>query len=278
MNRKELDPETSPQAAYGARLRSLRDDRGWTQEELGERAGCSGAHISAVETGRRPPTLKFSKNLDRALGTRNATFENRWLELRKGSMLAGFPQYTGHEARAVEIRVYEIGVIPGLLQTPEYSQALAASAVQRGSITPVQAEERLSYLAERQESLTRLRPPMVYVVMDESCVRQQVGSPEIMAAQLERLEEFAALPNTMLQVAPFEMGERRPFDLPLYLLSMADRSMYAYAESQLQGFFEQESEFVLPLLTAYHQLQGEALSQGASMALIRQAMKGKIRE
>lgn len=32
-----------------------------------------------------------------------------------------------------------------------------------------------------------------------------------MNGQLDRLLEFAELPNTVLQIAPFEMGERRSF-------------------------------------------------------------------
>lgn len=51
-----------------------------------------------------------------------------------------------------------------------------------------------------------------------------------MDAQLERLVEFAELPNTLVQV--------------------------------------------VPMLTACHQLQGEALSQAASVAMINQFRKG----
>ncbi|KPI20261.1 hypothetical protein OK074_7603 [Actinobacteria bacterium OK074] len=76
-----------------------------------------------------------------------------------------------------------------------------------------------------------------------------------------RLIEFAELPNTVLQIVPFSVGERRPFDLPLNILTMLDRSLMAYAESALRGHLERESSFVVPLLASYHQLQAEALSQ-----------------
>lgn len=95
-----------------------------------------------------------------------------------------------------------------------------------------------------------------------------------MAAQLERLVEFAELPNTLLQVAPFEIGERRTFDLPVNLLTLPDRSVICYAESQAQGHLDRESTSVMPMLTAYHQLQAEALSQAASVAMISQLRKG----
>ncbi|MFE2940262.1 Scr1 family TA system antitoxin-like transcriptional regulator [Streptomyces sp. NPDC059255] len=276
MNIKELNPDSSPQAAFGARLRRSREDRGWKQEDLADRMEYSSTHISSVETGRKLPTLRFSRSADRAFGTEGTAdaFERHWREIRHGSLLEGFPEYVGYEGRAVEIRLYNIGIIPGLLQTPEYARVLADSAVRRGAITPEQADERVSFLAERQSALARPRPPMMFVTMDESCIRRPVGGATVMDAQLAHLVEFAELPNTLLQVAPYEIGERRTFDLPVNLLTLPDRSVICYAESQAQGHLDREGTSVVPMLTAYHQLQAEALSQAASVTMISQLRKG----
>lgn len=276
VNRKELDPESSPEAAYGAHLRRLREKHGWSQEDLGGNLGYSSQHISAVETGRKPPTLPFSRKADLAFGTAGSadSLEREWREMRRGSLLEGFPEYVGHEGRAVEIRLYEIGIIPGLLQTPQYARVLAESSVRRDAITPGQADERVSFLAERQAAVMRSRPPMLFVIMDESCIRRPIGGATVMEGQLARLVQFAELPNTVLQVAPFEIGERRAFDLPVNLLTLPDRSVICYAESQSQGHLDRESASVMPMLTTYHQLQAEALSQAASVAMINEARKG----
>ncbi|GAB7032995.1 helix-turn-helix transcriptional regulator [Streptomyces sp. NPDC021749] len=276
MNKNELNPDRSPQAAFGARLRSLREARGWTQEDLAGRTEYSSVHVSAVENGRKPPTLRFSRGIDRAFGIEGTAdaFERQYREIKHGNLLEGFPEYVKYEGRAAEIRLYEIGIIPGLLQTPEYARVLADSTVRRGAITPEQAEERVSFLAERQAALERPRRPMMLVVMDESCIRRRVGGPEVMSAQLDRLVEFAELPNTVLQIAPYDIGERRPFNLPMNLLTMSDLSVIAYAESQMRGHLERDTAAVLPLLTAYHQLQAEALSQAASVAMIHEVRKG----
>ncbi|UNO39291.1 helix-turn-helix transcriptional regulator [Streptomyces sp. MST-110588] len=276
MNRRELHPDSSPQAAYGARVRRLRDARGWTQDELAERMGYSSVHISAVEVGRKPPTLRFSRSADVAFGLvgTTETFEREFREIRQGSLLEGFPEFVEHEGRAAEIRLYEVGVIPGLLQTAEYASALAESAVRRGMITKEQADERVALVAERQAALLRTPPPLVLAVLDESCLRRPVGEPGVMAAQLERLTDFATLPTTILQVAPFTMGTDRPFSLPITILTMANRLLVSYAESAQAGHLERESTSVVPLLTAYHQLQAGALSQSASVAMIEQLRKG----
>jgi transcriptional regulator with XRE-family HTH domain len=251
----------------------MRDERGWTQDDLSMRTGYSSAHISAVEIGRRPPTPRFSASTDKAFGTGDK-FERQARAVRNTAILEGFPEYVGYEGRAVEIRLYEIGIIPGLLQTPEYARVLADSSVRRGSITPEQADERVAFLAERQAALVRLQPPMMFVIIDESCIRRPIGGAAVMEAQLARLVEFAELPNSLLQVAPYEIGERRTFDLPVNLLTLPDRSVVCYAESQAQGHLDRESVSVLPMLTAYHQLQAEALSQTASVAMINQLRKG----
>ncbi|MFJ5710170.1 Scr1 family TA system antitoxin-like transcriptional regulator [Streptomyces sp. NPDC093105] len=278
VNRKELRPDSSPRAAYGAHLRRLREERGWTQEDLAGPMGCTSQHISAVETCRKPPTLPFSRKADQIFGITGTSesLEREWRDMRHGVLLEGFPEFVAYEGRAVEIRLFEIGIIPGLVQTPEYARVLANGAVKRGAITPEQADERVAILAARQAALERDQPPMIFLVMDESCIRRPVGGPEVMAAQLERLVEFADRPTSLLQIAPFAMGERRTFNLPVTLLTLADRSMMGYTESQTQGHLDREMPSVLPLLTAYHQLQAESLSQAESVAAIQEARKGTL--
>ncbi|WP_228977606.1 helix-turn-helix transcriptional regulator [Streptomyces sp. DH12] len=273
MNRKELDPNTSPKARFGERLRRLRDERGWTQDDLAARMGYSGTHISAVETGRRSPTPRFAHSADRALGTGDQ-LERQGRAVRNSAILEGFPEYAAHEVRAAEIRLFELGIIPGLLQTPEYAAAIATGAVRRGAITEQQAEERLALLAERQASLERTPPPLVFAVLDESCIRRPVGGAGVMAAQLDWLVAFAELPTTVLQVAPYGLGEQRAFDLPVRLVTLPDRSAVVYAESAIQGHLDRDSRVVQSMMTAYHQLQAEARSQGESVAMIKQLRRG----
>lgn len=47
-----------PQHALPANLKSLRELRGLTQSELGERAGMGAASVSHFETGQRMPSLE----------------------------------------------------------------------------------------------------------------------------------------------------------------------------------------------------------------------------
>ncbi|MEV3870076.1 helix-turn-helix transcriptional regulator [Streptomyces sp. NPDC049906] len=276
MNRKDLNPEASPQAAFGARLRSSREARGWTQAELSTHMGISGGHISGVETTRKTPSLRFAKAADKAFGLTgtDVTFERQWREMHHSSLLEGYPEYVTYQGRAAEIRVFESGLVPGLLQTPEYARVLADSDVQRGDITPEQADERVGYLIEQQAMLVRTPSPIIFVVLDESCIRTPIGGSAVMDAQLAHLIEFAGQSHTALQIAPFSMAERKPFIRLVCLLTMADRSLMSYVESETQGNLDRELPSVLPLVRNYHRLQIEAASQAESVAMIEQLRKG----
>ncbi|MER6638646.1 helix-turn-helix domain-containing protein [Streptomyces microflavus] len=276
VNLKDLNPDASLEAAYGARLRSAREERGWRQDDLAGRIGYTGRHVSGVETCHKSPTRKFSIAVDVALGFVGSTesFEREWRKIKHGVLLQGFPEYVGLEGRAAEIRLFEVGVIPGLLQTREYAQALADGAVDRGVITREQADERVSFLMTRQEALLRDVPPVLIAVLDESCILRPVGGPEVMDAQLQYLIDFAAQPHTTLQIAPFSIGERRPFNRLVNLLTLQDRSVVSYVESETQGLLDRELSSVLPLVRAYHQLQNVSLSQTDSVDVFHRHRKG----
>ncbi|MFJ3904232.1 helix-turn-helix domain-containing protein [Streptomyces sp. NPDC090025] len=272
VNRKVLNPETSPQAAFGARLRGQRDARGWSQNTLATRMACSGQHISAVETGRKPPTLPFSRRADQVFETAGAaeSFEREWHEMRGGKLLEGFPEYVGYEKQAIELRIFDVGIIPGLLQTPEYTHAVTATEVRRGQVTQQQAERHISLVAERQAAVAR-QSPLTSVVLDESCIRRRIGGGAVMDAQLQHLIDFAGRHRTMLQVVPFAVEGMLPFTRQIILPTLPDRSVAAYAESPLRGFVERETSAVRTLLMRFLQLQAISLSQADSVALIQEA-------
>lgn len=54
----------------GPRLRSARQDRGWTLDELADRAGMSASTLSRLESGKRQASLELLLPLTRQLGIR----------------------------------------------------------------------------------------------------------------------------------------------------------------------------------------------------------------
>ena len=58
------------QKKFGARVRTLRLERGWSQEELAARAKRHWTYIGGVERGERNPTLLVIADLAKALGVK----------------------------------------------------------------------------------------------------------------------------------------------------------------------------------------------------------------
>lgn len=53
---------------FGLRVRKIRLDRRWSQQELSLRCGISTPHISSIERGRRFPSLDYAMRMADALG------------------------------------------------------------------------------------------------------------------------------------------------------------------------------------------------------------------
>ena len=58
---------TRPSRELGPRVRALREERGWSQERLAERAGLHPTYVSSVERGERNVTLLSILRLAEAL-------------------------------------------------------------------------------------------------------------------------------------------------------------------------------------------------------------------
>ncbi len=53
---------------FGKRLRQLRKERGWSQEELAHRVGIDISFLSELENGKKEPCLRKMKELAQGLG------------------------------------------------------------------------------------------------------------------------------------------------------------------------------------------------------------------
>ncbi|MET8629115.1 helix-turn-helix transcriptional regulator [Kitasatospora sp. NPDC004669] len=272
MNRKDLDPASSPYAPLGIQLRRFRDAVEMTQSELGKAISYSDAYISSIERGVRRPSRRFVELVDEYLNT-GGTLALMLDQLEHSILIEGFPEYAEREAEATALRFFQIGVISGLLQTPEYAAAYEQAPVRRGTVTQQQADERMRFLLTRQQRLTQPSPPYIHAVLDEWCLRRPIGGTAVMVGQLAYLEELAGRPNMTVQVTPIGLGENRPFAHPVTILTMPNRSLLGYSESHQRGFLERDAETLAGWAREYDRLQAEALPLAASLELIRVVRK-----
>ncbi|GAA2982493.1 helix-turn-helix transcriptional regulator [Kitasatospora sp. NPDC057738] len=272
VNIKEIDPSSSPWAPFGIQLRNSRKAKGLKQHQLARKCGVSASYVSFVELAHRPPSEKFATKADEVLET-GGTLMLMWWQHKHTALVPGFPEYANHENGAEQIRMFEINIVPGLLQTRNYAAAFEAGKVRQGTATPEEAEERVAFRLTRQQCLDRTPAPLLHAVMDESCLRRTVGGRGVMIEQLLHLEQLAELPNMVLQVAPFTLGENQPFLRMVHLLTMPGRKLLGYSENEQRGYLDREVETVASLAKSYDRLAVEALNRSDSLAMIRSARR-----
>ncbi len=113
------------------------------------------------------------------------------------------------EAEAVRIRTYEVVLIPGLLQTPDYAAAVSlASQV----VPPEQIDRKVESRMARRAVLDLPQGPQLTAVIDEPALRKVVGSHSIMAEQLRFLIGMAAHYKVTLLVIADESGAHPAVD------------------------------------------------------------------
>ncbi|MFF0413564.1 Scr1 family TA system antitoxin-like transcriptional regulator [Kitasatospora sp. NPDC004745] len=268
MNKKTIDPTSSPWAAFGVQLRRSREAAGLTQLQLSKKVDCTASHLSYVELAQRPPSLKLAELADQELKT-GGTLTLMYWQLKHTALHEGFPEYVNYESRAEQIRVFEINVIPGILQTRAYATAVEVGYARQGNATQEKAEERVEFRLARQQVLDRDPPPVLHAVLDESCLKRLIGGRDVMVEQLLHLERLADRSNIVIQVAPHELGERLPFTRMIHLLTMPSRKVLAYGETEQRGYIDRDLQSVAAVTKGYDRLGVESMNQADSLAMIR---------
>lgn len=136
------------------------------------------------------------------LALRTAARGHNWVADYGDLFDARLQRLFGIEDGADHVRVYESLLVPGLLQTPEYTRALAAPAV---VLPEVEVDQRVEARQRRQERLTDETPLRITAIISEAVLRQQTGGPDVLREQLTHLVEMMeAHANTVdIRVVPF---------------------------------------------------------------------------
>jgi transcriptional regulator with XRE-family HTH domain len=111
-------------------------------------------------------------------------------------------RYFQYEANASIIRQVTPLLVPGLLQTEEYTRALLDAY-----LTPTDAIDKIvESRKERRELFERSKPPEAFFILDEAVLRREVGGPKVMGRQIDHLVAMSQRPDVSLQVIRFPAG------------------------------------------------------------------------
>jgi transcriptional regulator with XRE-family HTH domain len=257
-------------------LRTLREDLGQSGAEVAKSLGMSPSKISRIETGARGlrvddvaallghykvPEQRRAQILDQV---RKAD-ERGWWE----SQGLGLPQLwqalISFEARATRIQNFEALVVPGLLQTDEYAEAIIASinkTLSKTELTNLVASRRA-----RQAVLGR-RELQLLAVIDEDALRRPIAESGVMRRQLRHLVDSSDRPNITLRVVPLQVGPYAGLQGPFAILEFEDEPSLVYTENQVTSMFLDEKEDIAAYRVALGNILNEALEPAESVDLI----------
>ncbi|MEU2721442.1 helix-turn-helix domain-containing protein [Streptomyces smyrnaeus] len=257
----KADPKVSTLAYFGTELRIRREEAGLSQAELGRRTFCTHSYISRIESASRVPSEEFAQRCDDVLGT-GGMFARLWPVVIEHAYPDWFRPFVELEKDAVAIWNFQNQVVPGLLQTEAYAQALFAA----GKLA--NTEELVAARMTRQHILQRDSRARLWAVLDENVLRRVVGSPAVMARQLEVLVEAAQDPRTVVQVIPYEVGAHASMDGPFSGLTMDESADLVYIDGRARGYITAAAEDVAEYRHTYDLLRADALPPRASIAMI----------
>ena len=211
----------------GAVLRALRTAKGLTVEQVADRLLCSPSKVSRMETGQGA-TPRDIRDLCDLYGVADAAERDRLAALaREGKRPArwqrydlAYARYAELEEEAVAISAFQSSVVNGLLHTKDYARASHEGAMPR--LDPHQIDLQIEAKLTRQRILTRNDPPRLDVVLDEAALHRMVGGRQVMAGQLTKILQTAALPNVVVQVLPYEAGFHPAVESNFTILALAN--------------------------------------------------------
>ena len=273
----------------GALLRRLREEKGLSVKDVTDHLLCSPSKVSRIETGQRNATLRDVRDLCDLYGITDRGERERLARLVKEGKEQGWwqaydlafatPAYVGLEAEATRIKDYDPGVIPGLLQTPDYVRALHLNPMPEPDgqgVTPEKVDQRVEVRLRRQRLLTRETPPPLdfWAILDEAVLHRAIGGPAVMRAQLEFVVDRMQLSNVTVQVVPYDAGAHpalgSTFNIVEFDGALPD---VVYSETLAGFFFIEKYEEVERFTGVFERLSNIALSPDQSAKLMLNVSK-----
>ncbi|MEU3610759.1 helix-turn-helix transcriptional regulator [Streptomyces sp. NPDC006872] len=255
---------------FGELLRHFREGALLTQEALASAIPCDRSLVARVEAGTRVPQEPFAKKCDEVLGSGGA-LTRLWGRIDWYAQVEHpdwFQRMVAMEANAVALHVYQVMVVPGLLQTPEYVRALLSLRAS-GDLLESRVRARLS----RQPRYFAEGGPTYVALVDESGLRNPVGSPAVMRDQCAHLLRVGQLPNVRIQVIPANRFDIKRPDKSMLLFTMPDGERWIYSESRTRGHFHNDPEDFAEYSQIYDVLRADTPSARESAALIGKLME-----
>lgn len=270
--RKDIDGSMSVPTFYGKELRWKREAAGLSLEGLLQGSFYGKTYLSDIERGERRMPLDLARHVDQALGT-DGFFERHCEDVRRARR-AGHAEYFEKvleaEKHATTIEEWCPMLLPGLLQTPAYAQAVILAGLPLSADAEV--EEKVSARMARADLFeTDHRTPEYWVILHESLISDPLLEAEGMAEQMDRIVELVERRRITSQVLPRKCVAHPFMTGSAMIMTFSDAPPLFYTEALHSGDTVDDIALVQEYRRSYDRLRAVALSPEASLAMIKAA-------
>jgi transcriptional regulator with XRE-family HTH domain len=208
-------PNLARRRRLAAELRRLREHLGLAEDEATDQLGwLSNSKLSRIELGKsgvKQVDLLSLLDLYKVTGAHRSELIALAEESRKSRQFQSADRLPGEliaflqaEADAESIWIWEPLIVPGLMQTEDYTRSLLQAWTDKFSLPSGEVDRRVEARRDRQGVLTRDPPVQLSVVMDESVLRRRIGHATVMREQLEYLVTLSELPHIDIRILPLD--------------------------------------------------------------------------
>jgi transcriptional regulator with XRE-family HTH domain len=269
----------------------MRQETGETQEQVATAMQWSLSKLIRIENGSVSISRSDLKvllehygivddaRIDELLALGKAARERSWWSIYSDVAPQRLLQFVEYEAASMITRSFEPLLIPGLLQTQEYTREVV------GKIDAREPKDRTDALValrlKRQELLKQDGPPpWFFFILDENVVRRQVGSRDLMRGQISHLIELASKSNVTIEIVPFDAGISRGMQGPFVIFEFAEAEDddVLYLESTRGDWINRDDpEEIVDYREIFEELRGMSLGEEGSVEFLRGLLDEQVR-
>lgn len=235
--------------------------------DMADRLGWSPSKVSRIESGQIGVSEVdaavylaicgvLQDELAELLSLARMGDDRTWLQDRGTRLPDELRTLVFHEATAATIASYEPLLVPGLLQTREYAEALFRFGA---FIRPDQIGMAVDARMARQEVLRRPNPPQCLFYLNEAGLRSKVGTNRIMHEQMMQLVFLTSRPQYEIRVATAESGPHGAWGAMFMLMGFGHHAPVVFVEGPTTGLFLEKSGDVAAYRAILNQLDRVAL-------------------
>ncbi|GGZ76272.1 helix-turn-helix domain-containing protein [Streptomyces bluensis] len=268
----------------GTALRQYRQDAKLDQPQAADIIASSQARVSRLESGHVTARVIEVRLLLDAYGVTDPEVRANLEELAKHSKNRGWwlehaehlrPDYMDHialEDDATYIREWQQVLVPGLLQTPAYTEAVIQTSPDY--MAPERVAQMVKVREARQAKIEEGGATYSAIIW-EAVIAHPLVSVEVHREQLSAILEVGKRKNVTVQVLPFSVGALATVTSAFSAFSFdSEPTAQAVALENLRGTSVLEGpEDLTAYANMYDLLRSSALAPDASAKLIRGVLR-----